>query len=59
MSHYFSDALKKLRTERGLSQQALADKVYVTRSTIARWELGTRVPDAVMIAGLPRVWTRM
>ncbi|MBQ7522415.1 MAG: helix-turn-helix transcriptional regulator, partial [Clostridia bacterium] len=33
---FFSNTLKKLRTERGLSQQALADKMYVTRSTIAR-----------------------
>ena len=50
MSHYFSETLRKLRTEKGLSQQTLADKMYVTRSTVARWETGSRLPDAVMIS---------
>ena len=49
MSMLFADTLKKLRTDKGLSQQALADKMYVTRSTIARWENGIRLPDAAMI----------
>ena len=55
MSMVFSDTLRKLRTEKGLSQQALADKMYVTRSTIARWETGTRLPDAAMISRLSEV----
>ena len=50
MSHYFSETLRKLRTEKGLSQQTLAYKMYVTRSTVARWETGSRLPDAVMIS---------
>ena len=44
MSQFFSDTLKKLRTEKGISQQALAEKMYVTRSTVARWESGSRLP---------------
>ena len=55
MSQFFSKTLKKLRTERGLSQQALADKMFVTRSTIARWENDTRLPDAVMITRLAEI----
>lgn len=55
MSQFFSDALRKLRIEKGLSQQALADKMYVTRSTVARWESGTRLPDAVTISRLAEV----
>lgn len=55
MSQFFSDTLRKLRTEKGISQQALADKVYVTRSTVARWESGSRLPDAVMISRLSEV----
>ena len=54
-SHYFSDTLKKLRVKKGLSQQALADIMFVARSTVARWETGTRLPDAVMIARLAEV----
>ena len=52
MRQFFSETLRKLRTEKGISQQALADKVYVTRSTVARWESGIRLPDAVMISRL-------
>ena len=55
MSQFFSNTIKRIRTEKGLSQKALADKMYVTRSTIARWETGARLPDAVMIARLSDV----
>ena len=55
MSKLFSETLKKLRAEKGLSQQALASKMFVTRSTVARWENGTRMPDAVMISRLADV----
>lgn len=55
MSQVFSETLRKLRNEKKLSQQALADKMYVTRSTVARWESGSRLPDAVMITRLSEV----
>ena len=41
--------------KKGLSQQALAEKMFVTRSTVARWESGIRLPDAVMISRLSEV----
>ncbi len=49
MGTLFADTLKRLRTEQGLSQAQLAGRVYVTRSTVARWENGSRLPDAAMI----------
>ena len=52
MNRFFSETLKKLRLEKGFSQQTLADKLFVTRPTIARWENGTRLPDATMISRL-------
>ena len=52
MSQFFSDTLRRLRTENGLSQQELAEKMYVTRSTVVRWETGSRLPDAAMITRL-------
>ena len=55
MSQTFSETLKKLRTEQGLSQNALADKMFVTQPTIARWESGIRLPDATMITRLAEV----
>ncbi len=33
-----SKKLKKLRLERGLSQQRLADMIFVSRSAVAKWE---------------------
>ena len=52
MNWYFSETLKKLRIKKGLSHQALADQMFVTRSTVVRWESGSRLPDAIMITRL-------
>ena len=54
MNVLFAEILRKLRNEKGLSQRELAEQVYVTRSTVARWENGSRLPDAVMIAKISR-----
>lgn len=54
MSVAFGDMIKQLRTEKGLSQARLAELTYVTRSTIARWETGSRMPDTVMISRLAK-----
>ena len=55
MNQYFSETLKKIRTKKGFSHKALADKMFVTRSTVVRWESGLRLPDAVMISRLSEV----
>ena len=52
MSLLFAETIKKLRTEKGLSQRDLAERMYVTRSTVARWENGSRLPDAAMLSRL-------
>lgn len=39
------DVLFKLRTEKGISQDELAKKVYVTRQAVSRWENGETVPN--------------
>ena len=48
----FTETLRKLRTDKGLSQRELAERMYVTRSTVARWKSGSRLPDAMMILRL-------
>ena len=55
MSMLFAEILKKLRTEKGLSQRELAEKMYVTRTAITKWESGNRLPDAAMIKRLSEV----
>lgn len=39
------EILYQLRTEKGLSQDALAEKVFVTRQAVSRWENGETVPN--------------
>ena len=55
MSMLFAEILKKLRTEKGLSQRELAERMYVTRTAITKWESGNRLPDAAMIKRLSEV----
>ena len=52
MNMLFADTLKKLRSEKGLSRKDLEKRLYVTRSTISRWENGSRLPDALMLTRL-------
>ena len=52
MNILFSETLRKLREEKGLTQTELAKKLFVNHSTINRWENGTRLPDATMIVRL-------
>ena len=49
MNTVFSETLRKLREERGLSQAEIGKRLFVDHSTIARWENGSRLPDAVML----------
>lgn len=42
-----SDNIKKFREKRNLTQQQLADKLYVSRQTVCRWENGSRCPDLI------------
>lgn len=39
------DILLELRTKKGLSQDALAEKIFVTRQAVSRWENGDTVPN--------------
>ena len=45
----FSEIIKEARLKKGMTQQELADRVYVTRQTISKWELGKSVPDEVSL----------
>lgn len=39
------DIIFELRTKRGLSQEGLAEKIFVTRQAVSRWETGETVPN--------------
>lgn len=51
----FSENLKALRHKKGLTQEALAIKLNVTRQTISKWEKGISVPDAEMLVQLAEI----
>ena len=44
-----SNQLKAKRKELNLTQQQVADKDFVTRQTISKWELGKSQPDLVSL----------
>ena len=41
----FKDHLKRLREEHKISQQGLADAIFVSRSAVAKWENGLGIPN--------------
>ena len=47
--------LQKLRKQKNMTQEALAEQVGVARQTIAKWETGESVPDLEMAAKLASV----
>lgn len=52
MREYFAENLQRLRVEKGYTQQQLAKLVCVDRSSIARWEKGSRIPDLILLTRL-------
>ena len=50
------DMLLKLRTERGLSQNALAEKLFVTRQAVSRWERGDTLPNTETLKLLSKLY---
>ncbi|MBQ3797922.1 MAG: response regulator [Butyrivibrio sp.] len=52
MTNTFGELIKNLRNERQISQQQLADMLYVNRSSVANWENGRRIPDLVVLSRL-------
>lgn len=49
MNIYFGENLKKLRQDRSLTQERLADFLGVSFQTISKWERGDNYPDIVML----------
>ena len=48
--------MKKYRGELSLSQDALAEKIYVSRQTISNWETGKSYPDVNSLIRLSEVF---
>ena len=50
------ERLAKLRKEKGLSQEEVADKINVTRQTVSKWELDQSLPDFDRIMPLCKLY---
>jgi len=46
----FNEKLKQYRTEKGMTQAELAEKVFVSRSAVAKWENGLGLPNEQSLA---------
>ena len=54
----FSDKLKMLRAEHNLTQDDLADKIYVTRTAISKWETDNGYPSIESLKQIANLFNR-
>ena len=50
------DIILELRTKKGMSQDELAEKVFVTRQAVSRWENGETVPNTETLKLLSKLF---
>lgn len=53
----FSQNLQKIRSEKNLSQEQLADKIGVSRQTISAWESGKASPELDKITAISKLFS--
>ena len=51
----FAENLKKIRKDKGYTQEILAEKLNVVRQTVSRWEKGLSLPDVDMLSKIANV----
>ena len=50
------DIIFELRTKKGLSQEELAEKIFVTRQAVSRWETGETIPNTETLKLLSKLF---
>ena len=50
------DLIKRLRTERGMTQKQLAERIHVSDKAVSKWECGNGCPDISLLAALAEVF---
>lgn len=52
----FKDNFTALRKKAGLSQNEIADKLFVTRQAVSRWEQGDTVPEIETLQAISKLF---
>jgi transcriptional regulator with XRE-family HTH domain len=52
----FSDKFYKLRTQAGYSQEAISEKIGVSRQSVSKWELGSAIPDSDKLVLISKIF---
>lgn len=52
----FNEKLQQLRTGKNLTQEQLAEQLYVSRTAISKWESGQSVPDILNCDALAKLY---
>lgn len=52
----FAEKLKELRKQKGISQEQLSEKIYVSRQAITKWENGNGIPDITNLIAISNLF---
>ena len=55
MMNNFSDNLKRIREERGISQEELAREIHTCRENVSKWETGKISPQLRWVYAIAEV----
>ena len=53
----FGEKLKKIRTDRGLTQDELAERLFVSRTAVSKWESGRGLPNIESLKAISKLFS--
>ena len=53
----FHEKLQQLRKQKGLTQEQLADQLYVSRAAVSKWESGRGYPNIDSLKALAKFYS--
>ena len=52
----FSEKLQELRKSRNLTQEELAEALFVSRTAVSKWESGKAIPDSNKVLAIAKLF---
>ena len=52
MELFIGDNIKRLRRQKGITQETLADRMHVSTAAVSKWERNETFPDIAMVIPL-------